>query len=265
MFPRASNTQLLSSSPTIVISLQSSSTAAVPAVTVNQAQGTTGAGLLGVHALLFDGTNFVYLYAANSIGDGVTGARNIGAANYVYDDSNGWNRVRTPNSTAGTNGTQLLAAGVMCYDPSTGFYERASIASAGTLSAATQNRAQLITAIGEWAVNHTPAAGVKATITKAAGAGAIRHVCKSIAFNLAAIGAIAGGVQVNLRDGATGAGTILWSMTLAPGIAGTNIPVTLGDLNIVGSAATAMTLEFSAAPGGADFESVAMTGYSTTT
>lgn len=114
----------------------------------------------------------------------------------------------------------------------------------------------------EWSLPHTPAVGVRATITQAAAPNA-RHVCKAISATLAVAVADVGvaGVLVNLRDGATGAGTILWSKRLAVvDVAGGVSQVQIAGLNIVGSENTAMTLEFAAAPGGASFEDVTLTG-----
>lgn len=130
----------------------------------------------------------------------------------------------------------------------------ATLDSAGTLS---------VSNVGEWAINHTPAANTQATITRAAGAAGVRHVCRSITVSLIGLAAAAEAtVLVNLRDGATGAGTILWSTRLlVTGTTGSETGVTLAGLNIVGSAATAMTLEFAAAGGANTFESVAMTGF----
>ena len=111
----------------------------------------------------------------------------------------------------------------------------------------------------EWATQHQPAANTQATIARAADAGK-RHRCTSVTASLGGSAAAASGV-LNLRDGATGAGTILWSCRLAAP-AGATATATLGDLNIIGSLNTAMTLEFAGAGGANTFETVAMTGYS---
>src|SRR5437016_10335799 len=99
-----------------------------------------------------------------------------------------------------------------------------------------------------WAVQHAPAISVQATITKAAGATGIRHVVTAVSFTMSASTAPAAtALQVNLRDGASGAGTILQSWSFQ--IPATVIQPTvfgLSGLWIPGSQATAMTLEFSA-------------------
>lgn len=113
----------------------------------------------------------------------------------------------------------------------------------------------------DWAVFSTPAISVQASASKAA-APALAHVCTSITAVLADT-ALRPLITVNLRDGATGAGTILWSISLAIGTAGGQIAITLPDLGIRGSINTVMTLEFSAAGAATTTESVAMTGYDT--
>jgi hypothetical protein len=113
-----------------------------------------------------------------------------------------------------------------------------------------------------FAVVHTPAAATQATITQAAGAAGVRNVCTGITFGLQVIGTIQPVIQVNLRDGATGAGTILWSMSVGAAVS-TMTVFSVSGLNIVGSAATGMTLEFSAAGAAATSESVSLQGYTT--
>jgi len=109
-----------------------------------------------------------------------------------------------------------------------------------------------------WSVNHTPAAATQATISKAAAA-TLRHYCTGIAAVISAVAAQAG-IQVNLRDGASGAGTILWSQTIALPVGGIAI-IQISGLNIPGTLGNAMTLETSAAPASTNFASVSMTGY----
>jgi len=115
----------------------------------------------------------------------------------------------------------------------------------------------------EWSIQHTPAAGVQATITRAASAG-VKHVATAISVVL--VGGAAGEtgpVYVYLRDGASGLGTILWGATLRAPTAN-SVPISLTGLNIPGTAGNAMTLEFAFAPAATTLESVALTGYETT-
>jgi hypothetical protein len=144
-----------------------------------------------------------------------------------------------------------------------GTWDRQRNNNAVNLAAATQPFQTGVALPGEWGVQHEPAVNVQATISKAAGAGAVRHVCRSISATMNAVAAIAAPISLYLRDGATGAGTIMRSWRFIAPI-GTTVQVDLPDLNIFGTAATAMTLEWSAAPGAGNFQNVSMSGYDTT-
>jgi hypothetical protein len=125
-----------------------------------------------------------------------------------------------------------------------------------------------IQSLGTWAVTHTPAANTQATASQASAGSGIKNVCTGILVTLAAGASAPTAVNgtVNLRDGATGAGDVLWSATLSlAAVAGDNAPaIALSGLWIEGTAATAMTLEFAAAGGANTVQSVAMTGTTTT-
>lgn len=114
----------------------------------------------------------------------------------------------------------------------------------------------------QWAIQHSPAANTRATISRAAGGANIRHVCTSVSAVLANVAAGGATVRLNLRDGATGAGTILqsWLMSFA-GLAIGRYELTLPGVNFGGSPNTAMTLEFDVAPGATNFETVSLGGY----
>ncbi len=162
-----------------------------------------------------------------------------------------------------TLGTLGVSAFLRAFNGTT--YDRVRTNSAATLSATTQPFAALHAAPGEWSINHTPAANTQATITRAAGAAGVRHVCRSISATLIGLAAAAEAtVLVNLRDGATGAGTILrsWRLLVVGGTA-SEVGIEIAGLNILGSAATAMTIEFAAAGGANTFETVALSGYDT--
>jgi hypothetical protein len=111
-----------------------------------------------------------------------------------------------------------------------------------------------------WSITNQPATATQATITKAAAPGQ-RHVATSISAVISAVAAQPA-IHVNLRDGATGAGTILWSQTVAVGAGGV-AAIQLGGLNIPGTGGNAMTLETDAAPAATNFASVSLTGYDT--
>lgn len=108
---------------------------------------------------------------------------------------------------------------------------------------------------------HVPAANTQATISHAAGGAGVKRVCTSLSCVLAAntTAPSAAAVSVALRDGASGAGTVLWSHTMVlSAVAGAMNGIALADLWIPGTANTAMTLEFSGAAGANTFESVSL-------
>jgi hypothetical protein len=110
-----------------------------------------------------------------------------------------------------------------------------------------------------WSIQHQPAAAAAATITRSA-VTAMRHVATSVTVCVNAVAA-QGTLIFNLRDGATGAGTILWSVRLMAPI-GYGSCVSL-PIDIPGSAGAAMTLESASAPAASNFATVALTGYDT--
>ena len=102
---------------------------------------------------------------------------------------------------------------------------------------------------GGWCVNHNPGTGTQATISQASGGGSVKNVCTAISFGYttntsAPTNTI---ITFNLRNGASGAGTVLMSWSFdVPATLGATQTVSLGGLWIEGSAATAMTLEAAA-------------------
>lgn len=113
-------------------------------------------------------------------------------------------------------------------------------------------------AIAGWSLSATPAATTQATVTKAAVAG-VQHVAQSIGFSISAVAAQAV-LTIALRDGLTGVGAIIWSLTVGPVAAGSNLALNFPGLNIPGTRGNAMTLEFTTAPAATNFESVALSG-----
>lgn len=101
-----------------------------------------------------------------------------------------------------------------------------------------------------FAINHAPAAAAQATISRTAAGAGVKNVCTSITVTLSSAAAPTVGVVVfNLRDGATGAGTILWTGKLSlPATSGAAASIAISDLWIEGTANTAMTLESAGSP-----------------
>ena len=147
---------------------------------------------------------------------------------------------------------------------SAGFLRVAGAVTATVLSANSGVGAVLITEPGQWGITHAPAVNTQATASKAAGGAGVRHVACGVSGTIGqdATGSTCSVVTLNLRDGATGAGTVLqsWTMCLA-NAAGAVFPFNFGPLQIAGSANTAMTLEFNAAAGVHVYESVSLTGF----
>lgn len=131
-----------------------------------------------------------------------------------------------------------------------------------TLTARNLVGAQLTEKSSRWMVIHNPAASSQATASIAAEA-SVRHVADCISFSAGSTTAPAlTALTVNLRDGATGAGTIIWTHeVIASASTGQNIaPHSLCGLNLTGTTNTAMTLEFSASLANL-IEAVSVSGY----
>lgn len=176
--------------------------------------------------------------------------------NYAIKDAAGQSKTKAADEVSG-----VLRDRVQVCDPTSDVLT----GSATNLAAQVATNSLLTVHPGQWTVTHIPAANTVATATKTAGATGVRHVCTGI------VAVLTGGTSaptainpvLHLRDGATGAGTPLLSMTLGQAaVAGQATVISLQNLNIVGSAATAMCLEFAAAAGANTFESVTLIGHS---
>lgn len=131
-----------------------------------------------------------------------------------------------------------------------------------SLTAALNTAGSIVEKGARWSITSSPAAGSQATISKAA-ANNIRHVADCVTASAGAAAAPAATVlTINLRDGASGAGTVIWTTQItAAATAANHGNVTLCGLNLINFAtATAMTLEFSAGLAN-ESESVTLTGY----
>lgn len=167
-----------------------------------------------------------------------------------------------PNSTGSVVDTLLPTTGkerqiVILGDPSTG----TSVAEIVALVNGVYAGALVVAQPTTWSVTSTPATAVQASASKSAAGSGNQHVCQSISFALSVGSTAQTVIQVNLRDGATGAGTILWSLNVVKAANEAPTYFHAGNLNIVGSANTAMTLEFSGAGVTSSYESVSFTGY----
>ena len=132
-----------------------------------------------------------------------------------------------------------------------------------TLTDTVSKGVMLVAPLSAWAETHGPATATLATATKAAGAAGVRHVCTYISASLHNGGGTFDGRSIRIRDGISGVGTILWESFLGVVVEdGSTDRIEISGLAIIGSAATAMTLEFDSAPSTANRETVSLTGYS---
>jgi len=169
-----------------------------------------------------------------------------------------WDRIRAPSGD-GLALTGLLATATLVHNGST--WDRADGVSAANNTATTSLGVMQVAPISTWRVTNSANAGTPSA-SKASGGGTVRHVTTCISISVGAAATAQPVVQVNLRDGGTGAGTIIRSWQLAAPI-NSSASADLCGLNESGSAATAMTLEFAAATAANTQASVTVSGYST--
>ncbi len=114
-----------------------------------------------------------------------------------------------------------------------------------------------------WTAIHVPSANTQATATKASAGTGVRNVCTGFTVTITGGTTAPAAFQgiVSLIDGASGGTTYLWRSSIAlPAVAGAQVTVIRGHLWLPGTAATGMTLEFSAAGGANTVESVSLEG-----
>lgn len=195
--------------------------------------GAAATGMLGVLPMVRSSAGPNVYLIGNSENDAISGVRPQAQVGYLW------------------NGTTL---------------DRSRSGSAAYLSGTTQQFSLAVAEPGEWTFVHSAGANVQATATRAAGAAGVRHVARSIAASFIAQSPAPAGitVEVNLRNGASGAGGVLWQgrLTIQAVAFDRNPPILISGLNIVGTAATAMTLEFNIAGGANTFQTVSASGYS---
>jgi hypothetical protein len=179
------------------------------------------------------------------------------SANQAFNGTT-WDRIRTATADAlASTGIQMVNSGL--FNGTT--FDRWDGISATNNTATTSIGAAYVTPLSTWRVTNTANAGTPSA-SKATGGGTVRHVATCVSLSVGAAGTAQPVVQVNLRDGATGAGTIIRSWQLAAP-ANSSATVDLCGLNESGTGNTAMTLEFAAATAAATQASVTLSGYST--
>lgn len=214
-------------------------TAASGTVTVGQAQMVrcTNSGVLATAITA-------------SVGDGATNANAYVLSDLLGTGANNAGLRIAPNVYNGASWDHSRSADLTNYN------------TAVTTTAANSIGANLVEKGSRWMVISNPAAGSQATASIASEA-SVRHVVDCIAFSAASTTApVLTALTVNVRDGATGAGTIIWTnQVVIPAATGQNVaPFNFCGLNLVGTTATAMTLEFSASLANL-IESVSISGF----
>jgi len=233
-------------------------------------------GILGQSPYLFNGATFdrargtsgsanVNIVGTTTPADAFanpTTTTSIWSLNGVFNGTT-WDRQRTATADALAS-TGVMAGNASLFNGST--FDRQDGVSNTNNTATTTIGVGYSTPLTTWFTvpNTTSAAATAATISKASGGGSVRHVVTGVTMCFQDSVANTVARLVNLRDGATGAGTIIKSWYLSNGgVAGGAQCQSETGLNISGSAATAMTLEFAAAPAATASETVSFEGYST--
>lgn len=130
------------------------------------------------------------------------------------------------------------AVGLQSYSPAT------------TLTSSNERGRAIVELGPRWTVVSTPAVSVRASASIAAEAG-VRHIADTVCFSAVTntTAPAATRLTVNLRDGASGAGTIIasWTVQIPATVSAQAVaPQCFSGLNLTGTTNTAMTLEFSA-------------------
>ena len=220
---------------------------------------------MGFNGATFDrirsGSNAADAIATVTTGNQHTLNYNLGFNGTTFD------RLRSGGNNADAIATNTLGIlftkshGAVSNGSTFDIIKSASATNQNTAASTTLAGIPLSTQPGNWSVSSFPAVNNQATASRAAGGAGVRHILTSLHFSIAAGATASGIVQCQIRDGGTGAGTIIWSGALAVPI-GDSREISLSGLSLVGTANTAMTIEFSAAGGATTQESVSMTGYS---
>jgi hypothetical protein len=187
-----------------------------------------------------------------SVRGGIVGSNAVGGGQYVGGAQAAADAVANTGIVFPTSTTGPLGTSNWLYDGTNWDRQRsAAIANYPTSTTTTARNSigeTMITEGPRWTAVSSPAVSNQASASIASEAG-VRHVATRACFSAGSTTAPAATMlKVNLRDGATGAGTILTSWTIAiTAAAGQNVqPYCFPIGPLVGTTATAMTLEFSA-------------------
>lgn len=244
---------------------------------IDAARGDSiGSGILGQSPYLFNGVSFDRVRGDITNGMDVDVTRMSGSItpadayanpttanqqwslNGVFNGTT-WDRIRTATADA------LASTGIQTGNPSlfngTTFDRQDGISNTNNTATTTLGVAYS-TPLSTWSVTDTDSGATQSIASRAAGGGTVRHVATSITAcrgdTVAAVPA-----QINLRDGATGVGTIIRTWVIGVSAINESRCVDLTGLNMTGTANTAMTMEFAGAGSATSLSTVTLTGYST--
>lgn len=228
------------------------------------------AGGLIANAILrvYDGTNFNLARGSSNNSDGVSvsATNNILGAISLIRGFNGstQDRLRSGGNNADgvstiTLGNLLVKAHQSAYNGTTWDLIKSSSATNHASSAGSGLvGVQLERKPADWSVINFPATDTTATATKAAGGAGVRHVLTGFCFSLSgASGTATALLRCDILDGAS---QIFSAVLSAP--ANTTKTIEFDNLSLLGTANTAMIIQFSAAGGAGTQEAVSMFGYS---
>jgi hypothetical protein len=244
---------------------------------IDAAKGDSQAsGVLGMSPYLYNGVSFDRVRGDTTNGMDVDVTRISGSTtpadafanptttNTIFSltglfNGTTWDRQRTATADA------LASTGISAGNPSLfngSTFDRQDGVSATNNTATTSVGVSYNTPLSTWSVTDTDAGATQSTASKAAGGGTVRHVATSITVCRGDT-VVAAPALAHLRDGATGAGTIIRSWVIGVSAINESKCESLSGLNMTGSANTAMTIEFVAAGSATSTSTVSLTGYST--
>lgn len=251
-----------------------------------------GTGISAAGSMLFNGATWDRRRAAPATDTGNVGITGTGIFGANFTTPTNWERIRTSvdasnaslvgiprfqlgiHTTAAASNPIVTADHASITDGGIGEFsqivanylfngtnfDRARSVDATTLTETVSLGTTLVAPLSTWSEHDLPLAATQAIASKAAGAAGVRHVATSITACLLDTDSVDAQAVV-LRDGATGAGTIIWAAQLGVSAVSGSQCITI-PITFTGSAATAMTLEFSSAGSANSFETVTLTGYS---
>lgn len=244
---------------------------------VDAAKGDSqGDGILGMSPYLYNGASFDRVRGDITNGMDVdvtrisgsvtpadayanpTTANQMWSLNGIFNGTT-WDRMRSATADALAS-TGMTAVGNMVFNGTT--FDRQDSVSAANNTATTSVGVIQVAPLTTWSVTDTDVGATQSIASKAAGGGTVRHVATAVSACMSATVAQVP-ILVNLRDGATGAGTIIRAWVIGISAVNGSSCIFESGLNITGTANTAMTMEFAAAGAATTTTTVNISGYST--